>query len=248
MGPSRRRHPAQARRLAAAQASAARRSLGWGDGRIRGWRLRASSGSRHRAPAWTLSTASAYPAPARRLRARRPAWATTRRGHGLDRPVSQDPEALQPLADHHGLPIVALHAPTLLLTQRVWGTDPWPKLRPLVRGRRCRGAGPSSYTRRFAGSATTPAGFAIGVAELESEFGVQVAVENMFPWRARGRELLAYLPHWDPVGQPYEHVTLDLSHTATAGSDALAMAEALGDRLVHLHLADGSGGRPRTST
>jgi sugar phosphate isomerase/epimerase len=84
-------------------------------------------------------------------------------------------------------------------------------------------------------------GFAIGVAELESEFGVQVAVENMFPWRARGRELMAYLPHWDPVGQPYEHVTLDVSHTATAGVDPLEMAEALGERLVHLHLADGSG-------
>ncbi len=51
----------------------------------------------------------------------------------------------------------------------------------------------------------------------------------------------AYLPHWDPVDQPYDHVTLDLSHTATAGSDALAMAAALGPRLAHLHLADGSG-------
>jgi sugar phosphate isomerase/epimerase len=53
--------------------------------------------------------------------------------------------------------------------------------------------------------------------------------------------MLAYLPHWDPVDQPYDHVTLDLSHTATAGSDAMAMARALGDRLTHIHLADGSG-------
>src|SRR3954470_19548802 len=44
-------------------------------------------------------------------------------------PVSQDPDALRRLADHHGLPIVALHAPTLLITQRVWGTAPCPKLR-----------------------------------------------------------------------------------------------------------------------
>ena len=36
-------------------------------------------------------------------------------------------------------------------------------------------------------------------------------------------------------------MTLDLSHTATAGSDALAMAQGLGDRLAHLHLADGLG-------
>ena len=36
-------------------------------------------------------------------------------------------------------------------------------------------------------------------------------------------------------------MTLDLSHTATAGSDALAMARELGDRLTHVHLADGLG-------
>lgn len=51
----------------------------------------------------------------------------------------------------------------------------------------------------------------------------------------------AYLPHWDPVDVDYDHVTLDLSHTATAGSDALEMVERLGPRLAHLHLADGSG-------
>src|SRR5665648_494949 len=63
----------------------------------------------------------------------------------------------------------------------------------------------------------------------------------MFPWRARNRSVDAYLPHWDPVDQPYDHVTLDLSHAAIAGSDVLAMAAALGPRLAHLHLADGSG-------
>ena len=55
------------------------------------------------------------------------------------------------------------------------------------------------------------------------------------------REVEAYLPHWDPVPQPYDHVTLDLSHTATSGSDAMEMVGALGTRLTHLHLADGVG-------
>ena len=156
-------------------------------------------------------------------------------------PVSQDAEALRRLSEHHGLPIVSLHAPTLLVTQRVWGTDPWPKLRTSCEVAVAAGAGtvvvhpPVRWQREYARS------FPIGVAELESEFGVRVAVENMYPWRARGRELMAYLPHWDPVGLPYEHVTLDTSHTATAGVDPIAMADALGDRLVHLHLADGSG-------
>jgi len=39
----------------------------------------------------------------------------------------------------------------------------------------------------------------------------------------------------------YPHVTLDLSHTAVSGSDALAMAGELGGRLAHVHMADGTG-------
>ncbi len=63
----------------------------------------------------------------------------------------------------------------------------------------------------------------------------------MYPWRARSRELAAYSPGWDVRDEDYPHTTLDLSHTAVSGSDALRMADDLGDSLVHIHLADGSG-------
>src|SRR3954447_21197174 len=43
-------------------------------------------------------------------------------------PVSQDVDALQRLVDYHQVPVLALHAPCLVITQRVWGTDPWAKL------------------------------------------------------------------------------------------------------------------------
>ena len=43
-------------------------------------------------------------------------------------PVSQDPVALKGLSDRFSVPILAIHAPCLLLTQRVWTTDPWTKL------------------------------------------------------------------------------------------------------------------------
>ena len=42
--------------------------------------------------------------------------------------VSQDPKALSALVDHYQAPILSIHAPCLLVTQRVWGTDPWGKL------------------------------------------------------------------------------------------------------------------------
>ncbi|HXO54628.1 MAG TPA: sugar phosphate isomerase/epimerase, partial [Mycobacterium sp.] len=48
-------------------------------------------------------------------------------------------------------------------------------------------------------------------------------------------------PSYDPLDGSHAHYTLDLSHTATAGTDALDMARRMGDGLVHLHLCDGSG-------
>src|SRR5450432_3186132 len=43
-------------------------------------------------------------------------------------PVSQDTAALARLSSHYGIPVLSVHAPTLLVTQRVWGKEPWPKL------------------------------------------------------------------------------------------------------------------------
>lgn len=156
-------------------------------------------------------------------------------------PVSQDPSALQRLSYCYDLPVVAIHAPTLLVTQRVWGADPWPKLDRACEVAAAVGAGTVVVHPPFRWQREYARGFEAGIRDLEERTGLLLAVENMFPWRAGSREIQAYLPGWDPVRFDYDHVTLDLSHTATAGSDALAMAEALGDRLVHVHLADGLG-------
>ncbi|MGH8774711.1 MAG: sugar phosphate isomerase/epimerase family protein [Jiangellaceae bacterium] len=156
-------------------------------------------------------------------------------------PVSQDIDQIEALARRHHLPILAVHAPCLLITQRVWSPDPWERLTRTVDAARRLGAPtvvvhpPFRWQRDYART------FVDGVAELEKDTGVVIAVENMYPWRAAGREIAAYAPDWDPTDEPYAHNTLDLSHTAVSGSDALAMAEALGDRLAHIHLADGTG-------
>ncbi|HYJ75998.1 MAG TPA: sugar phosphate isomerase/epimerase [Kineosporiaceae bacterium] len=156
-------------------------------------------------------------------------------------PVSQDGAGLARLVEHYDVPVLAIHAPTLLVTQRVWGREPWEKLRRSCRLALDLGAGTVVVHPPFRWQRDYAAGFVAGVERLADEFGVRLAVENMYPWRARGRELLAYAPGWDPVPHDYRDVTLDLSHTATAGVDALVMARALGDRLAHVHLADGLG-------
>jgi sugar phosphate isomerase/epimerase len=156
-------------------------------------------------------------------------------------PVSQEAGALKSLSDLHEMPIVSVHAPTLLLTQGIWGPEAWSKIDNSIELAGAVGADTVVLHPPFRWQKEYARAFADGVALREHDSGIRLAVENMFPWRARSRSVEAYLPHWDPVDQPYEHVTLDLSHAAIAGSDALAMAEALGSRLVHLHLADGLG-------
>ncbi|PKW26462.1 sugar phosphate isomerase/epimerase family protein [Phycicoccus duodecadis] len=157
-------------------------------------------------------------------------------------PLTQEAGALHSLAAHHGVPVLSVHAPTLLVTQGVWGRDPWGKVDRSVELALEVGAPTVVLHPPFRWQREYARGFADGVALREHDTGIRLAVENMYPWRGpRAREVEAYLPHWDPVEQPYDHVTLDLSHTATAGSDALGLAERLGRRLAHLHLADGSG-------
>lgn len=156
-------------------------------------------------------------------------------------PVTQEAGALRALSEHHGIPIVSVHAPTLLVTQGVWGSDPWGKVDRSIEMALEVGAKTVVLHPPFRWQRDYAAGFVDGIALREHDSGVALAVENMYPWRTPGRETLVYLPHWDPTSQPYDHVTLDLSHTATAGSDALAMARALGPRLTHLHLTDGLG-------
>ncbi len=156
-------------------------------------------------------------------------------------PVSQDIEALRRLSDYHGVPVLAIHAPCLIITQRVWGTEPWVKLVRAQQAAERLGAETVVVHPPFRWQRDYARDFIAGVEKMGEETPIQFAVENMFPLRARGRAVVPYAPDWSPVDQDYRHVTLDTSHTATSQSDALAMADALGDRLVHLHIADGMG-------
>lgn len=155
--------------------------------------------------------------------------------------VSQDPHALFRLADHHDMPIRAIHAPCLLLTRYVWGRDPWSKLTRAKEVAEMVGAPTVVLHPPFRWQRDYARDFGEGVARMQAETEVVFTVENMYPLRAGGRELVPYSPGWSPVEEDYPYVTLDLSHTAVSRSDPLAMADALGDRLAHIHLADGVG-------
>jgi sugar phosphate isomerase/epimerase len=209
-----------------------------------------------------LSTASVYP-----LRTEAAFDYAARLGYdGVElmvwaEPVSQDIEAVEALSQTYGIPVLSVHAPCLLISQRVWGANPIAKLERSVRAAEQLGAQtvvvhpPFRWQRRYA------EGFSDQVAELESGSDVLVAVENMFPFRADrfwgtgqpsiermrkrggrpGPGISAFAPSYDPLDGGHAHYTLDLSHSATAGTDALEMAQRMGAGLAHLHLCDGSG-------
>jgi sugar phosphate isomerase/epimerase len=157
-------------------------------------------------------------------------------------PVSQDLDILRRLSDFHNVPVVAVHAPCLLLTQRVWGTEPWGKLNRAREAAEKLGSKVVVVHPPFRWQRDYVRDFETGMTDLAEQTDVMFAVENLYPpWRARGTEMSLYAPNWNPVDLNTPHATLDLSHTAVSGSDALAMAAELGSRLAHVHMADGVG-------
>jgi sugar phosphate isomerase/epimerase len=156
-------------------------------------------------------------------------------------PVSQDVEALRRLSDYHRVPILAVHAPCLLITQRVWSTDPWIKLQRARAAAERLGASTVVVHPPFRWQRGYSRDFVRGIWRMADETDVRFAVENMYPWRYRDREMLAYAPDWDVTKEDYRHFTVDLSHAATSRTEALAMAARMGDRLAHVHMADGNG-------
>jgi sugar phosphate isomerase/epimerase len=158
-------------------------------------------------------------------------------------PISQDAHALRRLSEHYSVAILAIHAPCLIVTQRVWSTDPWIKLQKAQFAAELLGAQTVVIHPPFRWQRDYSRRFRAGIDAMAQETGVRFAVENMFPLRMRGREISAYQPGWDVVtgGDGYSDYTLDLSHTAVSQSDALGMLDAMGDRLAHLHIGDGTG-------
>jgi sugar phosphate isomerase/epimerase len=194
------------------------------------------------APLVALSTASVYPEPTR-------AAFEVAAELGYDGvelmvwsdPVSQDVPAVARLAQRFGVPVLAVHAPCLAVTQRVWSSDPIGRIRRSVAAADVLEAStvvlhpPFRWQRRYA------AQFEAEVARAGEHAGVALAVENMFPIVRSGVRTVLYTPGFDPTEVGYAHYTLDLSHTAAAAVDALAMLDRMGSGLRHVHLADGSG-------
>jgi len=145
-------------------------------------------------------------------------------------PDSQDPHRMGRLAAEAGLIIGALHAPCLLLTRRVWSTDPVRKIYRSIEVAQEAGIPlvvihpPYRWQLEYRGWLEER------LAGLEERTGVTVALENMFPLgRTEDRDGFAlhsnaHIHELDGL----EHLVLDTSHAAVS-------------RLRHVHLSDNAG-------
>jgi len=155
--------------------------------------------------------------------------------------LSIDIDAVAKLADYHGVRVQSVHAPTLLVTQGTWGSDPWDKLRRSGEAALRLGGDAVVVHPPFRWQREYGAGFVEGIRRLNAEMDVKFCVENMFPWRTPAGSFQAYLPGWDPTPFDYEHLTLDLSHASTSRRQSMDFVHAWGERLAHIHLTDGTG-------
>jgi sugar phosphate isomerase/epimerase len=156
-------------------------------------------------------------------------------------PASQSAERMRTLAEQHGLRIEAIHAPSLLLTRSVWGTDPVGKIERAVRAASEAGVPVIVTHPPYRWQRTYRRWLHEELPGLEERSGVTIAIENMFPVHVGPRPLMLHANQdlEDLEGIP--HLVLDTSHAGVAKHDLVEVRRRFGDRLRHVHLSDNAG-------
>lgn len=157
-------------------------------------------------------------------------------------PATQDARSVRDLAAEFELDVRALHAPFLLLTRRVWGTDPVNKIYraaqvaeeaeiPLVVVHP-----PYRWQSRYRRWITER------LPDFSGKTGVTVAVENMFPIKIRGERGVRF-----HAGQEFEDLdrfddlVLDTSHLAVSRFDILEAYRRYRGKVRHFHISNNAG-------
>lgn len=157
-------------------------------------------------------------------------------------PATQEPHLLRALAEEHELSIEAIHAPFLVITRRVFGTDPVGKIYRTVHLAEEVGASLVVVHPPFRWQGDYRRWLVERLPDFSARTGVRIAVENMAPLKVRRDRSIAL--HADQELHRYErfeHVVLDTSHAAVSGLELVKAAAQLGPRLAHVHLSNNAG-------
>jgi len=156
-------------------------------------------------------------------------------------PASQDPRRIRELAAGYGLSVGALHAPCLLLTRKVWGTDPIGKIYRSIEVAEEAGAPIVVVHPPFRWQRSYRAWLDERLRGLEERTGITVAFENMFPVGVAGRRVTFHSNQDLEELDRFDDLVLDTSHATVAGHDLVEVRQRFGERLRHVHLSDNAG-------
>jgi sugar phosphate isomerase/epimerase len=157
-------------------------------------------------------------------------------------PHTQEPHLLEGLAREFDLSIEAIHAPFLLITRNVWGSEPTGKIYRAVQLAEEVGASIVIVHPPYRWQVRYRRWVEHSLAEFSARTGVTVAVENMFPVRVAGQRGLTF-----HAGQDVEdlervpYLVLDTSHAAVAGLDIREFYARFRDKIQHVHLSNNAG-------
>jgi sugar phosphate isomerase/epimerase len=157
-------------------------------------------------------------------------------------PASRDGRTLRELAARHDLSIEAIHAPFLLLTRRVWSTDPVEKIHRTVQVAEQVGIPLVVVHPPYRWQVRYQQWLERQLSEYTARTGIAVAVENMFPLKLRGDRGIRFHAgqDFDSLDR-YPTLVLDTSHLAASGYDILDAYHRYRDKVVHFHLSNNAG-------
>jgi sugar phosphate isomerase/epimerase len=157
-------------------------------------------------------------------------------------PYTQEAHLLKPLAKEFGVRIEAVHAPFLLITRRVWGTEPTGKIYRAVHLAEEVGASLVVIHPPYRWQVRFRRWIEGNLAEFSARTGVTVAVENMFPIRLRGeRGVRFHASQGFEDLERFPYLVLDTSHAAVAGLDIRKVYQQYRDQIQHVHLSNNAG-------
>lgn len=157
-------------------------------------------------------------------------------------PATQDGRSLRDLAGEHGLEMRAIHAPFLVMTRKVWGTDPIGKIYRSIELAEEVGAPIVVVHPPYHWQIAYRRWLDDRLPHLSEHTHVRVAVENMFPVRLRGRGGIGlHTRHELEDLERFPDVVLDTSHAAVARLDPIETYRRLKHRVAHVHLSNNAG-------
>lgn len=157
-------------------------------------------------------------------------------------PATQDGQALRDLAKEFELSVEAIHAPFLLVTRRVWTTDPVEKIARAVRVAEDAEIPLVVVHPPYRWQTRYRRWIERSLPEYAARSGVIIGVENMFPVKVRGASGVRFHASQELESlDRYPTLVLDTSHLAVSRFDLIETYRRYRDKIVHFHISNNAG-------